>query len=604
MAARKEKTVAAVLTAETGQLKREMTRAGGMVGGFAKRVERAGARMRAAMRNTGLGNVTARLRSMGPSIAAFAGIYGIGAAIKAVKEFEESLDDLRVFGKKSIEWMDRARKQIVAVSNNTGMAKDQLADFANRFVELTGDADAAMGALGAMGKVAVATRSDMASLAQVMEQITGGFNLKGAKQIQEAIGIMAFQAFKGAMSFKDIAQALPMVVGAAGALGAKTKGMGGVRDVGAILQIAKRGMPTGMVSTAVMRYIGEIAAKRGKLEAVTGQELTTTGPGGERQFKSLGEISKILAKAWAEADIAKRAKLEMTMEGRGRKVLRELGSAYRTGWTKTVGSRAAPSILFEAKGAGAADIERMYAEREKGAAHKITKTMTQLTNQIHTALLPAFQQLAELAPTLGKGLAWVIRNVKELIIAWAAFKGARFFSGMRMAAGGAAAMAARGGGMYGPGGQVAAMYGGAGGQPGAPGAAMRGAGPMLMMAANRLFLAAGALGILNTILDSFVPKKYRKGFGAVGEEVIEKRQGTFAQNIDWAAMIQGTETKQQTQMRAAGGGALNFKEMVQGMKVLSRNIGGAADKIAAAAQAGVPTTEKKIRAKTQGKGKM
>jgi hypothetical protein len=177
MAARKEKTVAAILTAETGQLKREMTRAGGMVTGFAGKVERASTRMRMALRNVGFGNVTSRLRSMGGSIAAIAGVYGIGKVISDIKDFEAGLTDLGITGNKSNVWLDQTRKKIMEVSSKYAIGRNDVLAYVQTLVTLTGKADMARNTVETMGKVAAATGTNMQDLASMMALLSNSMGI-------------------------------------------------------------------------------------------------------------------------------------------------------------------------------------------------------------------------------------------------------------------------------------------------------------------------------------------------------------------------------------------------------------------------------------------
>jgi len=299
--ATKRTDVAARITAETSAFERGTRRVVNASGRMATKVEGAGRRMRAALRNTGVGNVAARFRGIGMSIAGFAGIYGIGAAIHAVQNFEDALEDLRRFGRMGQQWMDGARKAILGVSDETGVAKEQLAAFASKFVELTGDARGAMAAMRDMAKVSVATGAGMTDLAAIMELLSGTFNVKGAKAMSMVLGKMAKQALMGTMSFKNIAQTIGEVGGVfAAQLGAT--GEKGATDIAALMQLGIRVARTPEVTkTGTLRFGQAISEKYKKFEELTGVSLKKGG-----KFKSVGEMTKIIAKAFAEATPEKR----------------------------------------------------------------------------------------------------------------------------------------------------------------------------------------------------------------------------------------------------------------------------------------------------------
>ena len=459
-----------------------MRKAGGAVKGFAARVEGMGRRMRAALRNTGMGNVAARLRGLGTSIAGFAGIYGVGQAIKQVRDFEDSLADLAIFSRKMETagpgWIDKVRKNFYKLSNDTGIAKEQLAAFANTFVTLTGDADAAMGSLEAMAKISVATGADMSDLAQVMSRLSGSLGIKNAKELTQSFAIMAYQANKGAMSFKDIAAAMPTIAGiASGAFGAR--GVEGVKGIGGLLQMAARVKGAGGAQTSVAAFLSQLVLKRKEAQALLGYqaELGTETAEGKFKWKSLSDISKMIGEAFAKGTAEQKEKWMRIFRMRGAGTLLALGGAAKAGWGEKAGTAEAAKKIFGAEEAGGL-IKKMYGERMKTAGQRIRKTMNELTNQIHLKLLPAFQALAKHMPTIAKGFSWLITNIESLIRVWAIWKVSRFFMAMRNAPGQMAAMmGAGGGGVYGPGGQAALLYGmgGAGAKPGAkpPGRGMQ-----------------------------------------------------------------------------------------------------------------------------------
>jgi hypothetical protein len=502
--------IGAVLSAQTSRFEAGMRKAGGAVKGFAARVEGMGRRMRAALRNTGIGNVAARLRGLGTSIAGFAGIYGVGQAIKQVRDFEDSLADLAIFGRKMAKdpgWIDRQRKAFYRISNETGVAKDQLAAFANRFVELTGNADMAMGSLESMAKAAVASKADMTDLAEVMNQLTGAMNIKGAKQLTQALEIMAKQAVMGSMSFRDIAAALPRVGGiAASMFGAQ--GLEGIKGVGGLLQMAVRVAGKRLAPTATARFLTNIAGKRAEVEKTLGVRLGEEGEGGRFKWKSLGEIARIVAVGYSQGTEQQRTAMKGIVGEQGLRLLTALGRAGTAGWEKKVGAGASGKALFGAAGAQGL-LDKMYAERAATAGHKITKTMNKLTNEIHKKLLPVFQKLAEHMPAIAKGLGWVIENIETLLKIWAVWKASQFFSMLQAAP----AQIARAGGATGAGG---VLYG-AGGAAG-PAAAAGAAGAKTSGMALASVLKAGLVLYVGTEIISQLDRY----FGGVGQRPREK----------------------------------------------------------------------------------
>jgi len=488
--------VAARLTAETSAFDRGVARAGTSVRGLAGKVEMSARRMRTALRNTGMGNVAARFRGLGTSIAAFAGAYVMGRAIHAIRQFEDSLEDIRRFGRKDQEWMVGARKQMLSISDSTGVAKEGLAEFLAKWVEMTGEAQTGLTMLKQMAKVSVATGASMTDLAQVVELLGGTFGIKGAENLSNVMGKMAKQAIMGKMSFKDIASTMGQV-GALAAAQLGITGEKGVTDVGAILQLGRRVAPSADITkTSALRFIQALSQKYEEFEKISGVSLRETGPGGKEQFKNLGAMTKIVAKALAEAtpEQMKEYTKKVFQEVRARNITAAITQAYKAGWGKRQGEWVAPEKLIAAKGTegGVSVLGKMYGEKMESSGHKIRKAMVQISNEIHRTLLPVFLDLAKALPRVVPWLRSIIANFRELVVVFAAIKIGKFINAMR------AAQVATGGKIPGIGGMTTAtmnvtaatvnVLGGKGGPgvvPAASTAAKTGAGAAAGVAGGR-----------------------------------------------------------------------------------------------------------------------
>ncbi|MHC4619894.1 MAG: phage tail tape measure protein [Planctomycetota bacterium] len=437
MPSRKEKTVAAILTAETGQLRREMTKAGGYVGGFTKKVERASVRMKTAMRNIGFGNVTSRLKGMVGSIAAFAGIYGLGKLLSDVKDFEAGLTDLAITADRDNVWMDKARKKIMDVSSKYAIGRNEVLNYVSSLVELSGNSKLAIGTVEQMGMVATATGASMGDLASMMFQLSSAMGVT-EKQSYAVLNAMRAQEKIGSVAFRDIATVGARVFGIAGKFG---QGAEATTAATALMQITARGYgktEKTEAASASQRFLIMTMQNQKKIEKTLGVQLKTAGG----KWKKLGEIYKIIGGAMADPAKQQLAIENMLFGRMGIRSAMELGAAHRRGeFEPGAGRTSARAIL----GAGKRDVLKAdLARRMESTAFKFQQSMIKMSNTLHSKMLPAFEKLSKFMPSIAQGVGWLVNNLQTLGVLLAAWKAAGLVRGWKTA-GAAAALGGVGG---------------------------------------------------------------------------------------------------------------------------------------------------------------
>jgi hypothetical protein len=475
------------------------------------------------------------------------GVYGISQGIRKVREFEDTLGDLALQGKKSNTWLDVGRKKILETSSKWGIMKDEVLGFTNTLVGYTGNLDEAVQLMDKMGMVATATRAPMQNLAGTVYQLQKNLGLSAA-QTPQAMALMRQMEMEGKFTFSHFAQHGGRAFGGLTMAGKQWQGMSGLRGAGALLEFATSKYSAGQEGTsaeAVGGFLRDLWLKRKKLKKKIGLQV---------EGRDLPSVLK---------DLAEKMQTQ-TMSDKALNVFGEQGKIIATGlkggygqWGQTYGKvfgmKADPSLLM-----------KQAAQKMEQPAQKWKKTMADLDAAMHRHLLPVMKDIVKLMPSVAKGLKWAMDNFKLLFGALVAFKASGAIRGLvqGMAASRLAGGAA-GGGVYGHGGQVAAMYG-AGAVAGARGAGAPpkvGAGQMLLAGASKLFLAAGLLQVAASLL----PKKYRNTLGTTFENATNvalgvDKEDTFVNRLMEKA-YRGSESGKVKTARLESGTVFDFGEM-------------------------------------------
>jgi hypothetical protein len=379
-----------------------------------------------------------------------------------------------------------------------------------------------------------------------------------------------------------------------------------------------------------------------KIEKVLGVELKT----GEGKWKDPNVVIGLIAKAMADPQLQQKAIQNLLFGIQGINPAMQLGKAWRRGEFK---KGAGPTSAYAMLHTGEQDIiAGDLAKRMKSRAFKFQQSMIKLSNTMHTKMMPLFEKLADLLPTIAKALGWFIDNITGAIKILAVFKAHKFISGLR--AGGAAATAA---GLAGSStatmnvraGVVNVMGGGPGGGRGGAAIMPSGARELGPGVAKPPVKAGGwargyaqLIGVLGPTIAAYLGfetamygydlikhGKKAPARGAGGQLAQKGQREIAAGNIfgtaGWARTESAQSRSKQTLLERltagadialAAGGVVSpqqqaFTKADQMANSLVAKMIGVADVLRDAATqlkgaGGVPTTEKKIRAKTQGKG--
>lgn len=400
---------------------------------------------------------------------AFGGVYGAASELKKAKDFEETLVDLAVRGQKSRKWLTALRKSTIAASNEFGIGKEQIAAYAGVIIDQTGNTELAVSTLKDMTAVAYSANVPMEALAGTVVELQSKLSLQ-PKEFITAMGILSSQADVGKVPLSQMAQYLPEVLNAATAFG--HKGVGALRDYGAVLQMAARG--TGSLAeanTAMNRMLDQLVAKRSSIEKTLGIKLKKDGA-----WLQLAPMLKLISGKLADVQ-KKGGKLRLFRKGgkgkgravdvesfiietfgiRGKKAMLPLLQQAGIGFGGRVGAKDGRGGLtsFDAliAAGGAGSIAKRVSLKRKLAPEMDAwnKSVEQFRNAIHEHLRPALVGLGKVMPGLAKYAMLLVDNWKLLLAAFVATKGLKFWSLLQNVGGGggggvAGALAGGGGG--------------------------------------------------------------------------------------------------------------------------------------------------------------
>jgi hypothetical protein len=380
--------------------------------------------------------------------AAMGGAYLGATEVMNAKRFEETLVDLGVRGKKTREWVTKLRKEMIAISDEYGVGKEQIADYVGTIIDQTGNTELALGTMKDMTAVAFSTNTAMSDLAGTVVEMQSKLAL-APEEFITALGVLTSQADVGKVPLSQMAALLPEVLNSASALG--QTGIPALRDYGAVLQIAARGAGSlAEANTAMNRGIDQMVAKRANIEKTLGISLKKNG-----QWLRLSEVLKLITGRLAEIEktggkvtkIDKRGrrggKVDIekwiidTFGIRGKKMILPMLAQARVGFGNRVGAKGGQGGLTSfddliAAGGQATIGKRVALKRKLSPELEAwNKSINKFRNNLHTNMLPALEKLGAIMPQLGRGASFLVDNWKALLLLWTGAKMLKFFAMLR-----------------------------------------------------------------------------------------------------------------------------------------------------------------------------
>jgi hypothetical protein len=190
---------------------------------------------------------------------------GVGAtlAVPVVKsaQFEDRIRQISITGElyneKGAEAALAGKVREAAVRN--GISHDSVASGVDRLVAQGMNANVAGNYAGILAKSAKATRADMGDLAELIYTLQTKFKLETEGEIFEAINVLAKAGKLGQYEIKAMAKAFPELGGAAASFG--SKGLQGVKEMGALMQVMRAGAGSnGEAETYMRNWFSHLSA--------------------------------------------------------------------------------------------------------------------------------------------------------------------------------------------------------------------------------------------------------------------------------------------------------------------------------------------------------
>lgn len=283
-----------------------------------------------------------------------------------------------------------------------GQSAADIADAVGKFVSLTGDIDTAVKSQGTFATVASASGANVGDVAEAAASLSQQFDIKGIEDMREALAALTFQGKEGSFELKDAAAQFQRLAASGAAFGIP-KGVGGVKTLGGLTQIARSGTGSSeQAATAVENLLTNLKVKQTELKA---QGVNVFDKGGKARDVTdliVESISKV-----GGGDMAKKSMgLTKIFGEQGIRAINPLVAKYSTAFQGKEGTEAEKTAAGIA--ALRAEIQRSinapgdYADVQEDAAMAQKQASAQLSNawealkaKTADALVPSFGKLAE-----------------------------------------------------------------------------------------------------------------------------------------------------------------------------------------------------------------
>lgn len=209
---------------------------------------------------------------------------------KDVLAFDEALTRLRIASGKTPEEMAAFGKSVRAASSEVGLSAADILSGAQAYVALTGDMDGASASAKVWSRVAQATGSTVTDIAQTAAALKQQMGIK-PEDMERTFSALAIQGKAGAIELKDLAAQMSSIA-PQWAQFAGGKGVEGVKQLGASLQIVKRGFggDAGETVTGLQSLLTSVVQHSKQLGKGGIQVFTTNAKTGRKEMKGVLDI--------------------------------------------------------------------------------------------------------------------------------------------------------------------------------------------------------------------------------------------------------------------------------------------------------------------------
>lgn len=176
-------------------------------------------------------------------LAAFAGAYigvteGFDRTYAAASKMQAAMTEIGIKANLSQTQLGNMQQRLAALAPKVNQSTDALAGGVDVMTTMGLAADKAMGAIPAIGKAATATGASIADLSAASTSAIQNLGV-APDEVTKMLDVMTEAGNAGAFELRDMAQYFPQLTASAQFLG--VKGVAGIADIAAALQIARRG---------------------------------------------------------------------------------------------------------------------------------------------------------------------------------------------------------------------------------------------------------------------------------------------------------------------------------------------------------------------------
>lgn len=290
-----------------------------------------------------------------------------------------------------------------------GQKASDIAEAASVYVGKTGDLGAARRFSKTFATTASASGGQVQDIAAMAASIGEKFGIRSEKDMQDALASVYFQGKSGAFELKDAAGLYDKLT-AAGARFGLDQGVGGVRTLGGLTQIARGSTGSSeQAAFAVEASLRQLVGKSAEIKSVTGVDVFT-----DKSHTKAREVTGLMKDVIAGAG-GDQTKLQKIFGEEGIRGVSGLITAFNQGQaaagknaTETertaAGMKAMDAVLQKAIGTGASfsEVQKDAAFAQQSTGARLTAVWETLTATVGPKVLPQLESLAsragELAP--------------------------------------------------------------------------------------------------------------------------------------------------------------------------------------------------------------
>jgi len=325
---------------------------------------------------------------------------------------------------------EELRRTFTNLGIESGIAPEQLAGGAMKFVAKTGDLGTAMANMRTFAITAQATGASVEDIASAAADLSEKFDIKSTEDMGKALAVLTFQGKKGAFELKDMAEQFPELAAAAQRAG--MRGVKGMQTLGGLAQIARQSTGSGAeASTALQMMLTQLTTKAGDLKSgkALGGESVNVFEGGDAT-KRARDIPEVLSEIISKSN-GNQTQLAKLFDVRGLRAVSPLIKTYRDmhdslGPKATEAERRAAGkkavltkIAVASEGGGSwADVESDARDAMKATSVQLEQLKIRLEAAVASSFFPLMQSLVpaleEMVPLVSKAASFIAALVHTL----------------------------------------------------------------------------------------------------------------------------------------------------------------------------------------------